>query len=231
MAGGLWDRIYLNLIEDGRYWYLLNGLKITLIVTFFAVILGILIGLLVAVVKVAAAGNRKLRPLEFLVNLYITVIRGTPVMVQLLIIYFIVFSAVDVSQVVVAIVAFGINSGAYVSETIRSGILAVNKGQTEAGRSLGFTAWQTYRYIVLPQALKNILPALGNEFIALLKETAVVGYIGLQDLTMGGDIIRSRTYDAFIPLLTVAIIYLLFVMILSAGLKRLERRLRRSDQR
>lgn len=231
MIGSFWDRIYLNLIEDGRYWYLLNGLKVTLIVTFFAVILGILIGLFVAVVKVAAAGNRKLRPLEFLVNLYITVIRGTPVMVQLLIIYFIVFASVNVSQVVVAIVAFGINSGAYVSETIRSGIMAVDRGQAEAGRSLGFTSWETYRYIVLPQALKNILPALGNEFIALLKETAVVGYIGLQDLTMGGDIIRSRTYDAFVPLLTVAAIYLLFVVILSAGLKRFERRLRRSDNR
>ena len=227
--GAFWDRIYMNLIEDGRYWYLLNGLKVTLIVTFFAVILGIVIGLVVSIIKVASANNRKLRPLAFIANLYITVIRGTPVMVQLLIIYFVVFASVDVSQVLVAIVAFGINSGAYVSETIRSGILAVDRGQSEAGRSLGFNSAQTYRYIVLPQALKNILPALGNEFIALLKETAVVGYIGLQDLTMGGDIIRSRTYDAFVPLLTVALIYLLFVMILSAGLKRLERRLRRSD--
>lgn len=231
LVAAFWDRIHVNLIEDGRYWYLLNGLKVTLIVTFFAVILGILIGLFVAIVKVAAANSRKLRPLEFLVNLYITIIRGTPVMVQLLIIYFVVFASVNVSQVLVAIVAFGINSGAYVSETIRSGIMAVDKGQTEAGRSLGFSSAETYRYIVLPQALKNILPALGNEFIALLKETAVVGYIGLQDLTMGGDIIRSRTYDAFVPLLTVAVIYLLFVMLLSAGLKRLERRLRRSDNR
>ncbi|HEX3026202.1 MAG TPA: amino acid ABC transporter permease [Clostridia bacterium] len=182
----LWHKIFINFIKDHRYLYLLNGLKVTLIVTFFAVILGIVIGLFVAIVKVAAANNRKLRPLEFIVNIYITVIRGTPVMVQLLIIYFVVFASANVSQVLVAIVAFGINSGAYVSETIRSGIMAVDIGQTEAGRSLGFNSAETYRYIVLPQALKNILPALGNEFIALLKETAVVGYIGLQDLTRYG---------------------------------------------
>jgi His/Glu/Gln/Arg/opine family amino acid ABC transporter permease subunit len=226
----LWDRISLNLIDSQRYLYLLDGLKVTLIVAFFAVLLGIAIGLLVAVVKVASAGNPRWRPLEVLANIYVTVIRGTPVMVQLLIIYFVVFASVDISKTVVAIVAFGVNSGAYVSEVIRAGILAVDKGQEEAGRSLGLTAAQTYRFIILPQALKNILPALGNEFIALLKETAVVGYIGLQDLTMGGDIIRSRTYDAFVPLLTVALIYLLIVMLLSQGLKRLERRLRRSDQ-
>lgn len=231
MGAALWDKIYTNLIKDGRFWYLLNGLEVTLIVTVCAVILGILIGLIVSIVKVAAVNNRKLRPLEFICNLYITIIRGTPVVVQLLIIYFIVFASVNVSQVLVAVIAFGINSGAYVSETIRSGIMAVDKGQTEAGRSLGLTSAQTYRYIILPQALKNILPALGNEFIALLKETAVVGYIGLQDLTMGGDIIRSRTFDPFVPLLTVAVVYLLFVMLLSAGLKKLERRLRRSDNR
>jgi polar amino acid transport system permease protein len=150
-------------------------------------------------------------------------------MVQLLIVYFVIFASVDVSKVVIAIIAFGLNSGAYVTEIIRAGILAVDKGQTEAGRSLGLTTRQTYRYIVLPQAIKNILPALGNEFISLLKETAVVGYIGLQDLTMGGDIIRSRTYDAFVPLITVALIYLLIVIGLSAALKKFERRLRRSD--
>ncbi|HEX3026921.1 MAG TPA: amino acid ABC transporter permease [Clostridia bacterium] len=231
IISSVWDRIGFNLIEKQRYLYLFNGLKITLIVTFFAVLLGIAIGLLTAVVKVAAADNKKLRPFEILVNIYITVIRGTPVMVQLLIIYFVVFASVDVSKVLIAIVAFGINSGAYVSEIIRAGILAVDKGQTEAGRSLGLSSSQTFRYIVMPQALKNILPALGNEFIALLKETAVVGYIGLQDLTMGGDIIRSRTYDAFVPLLTVAAVYLIIVMILTAGLKRLERRLRQSDIR
>lgn len=225
----LWARIAFNLIEKSRYIYLIDGLKITLIVTFFAALLGITLGMLVAIVKVAAMGNDKLKPLGFIANLYVTVIRGTPMMVQLLIIYFVVFGSVDISQVLVAIVAFGLNSGAYVSEIIRAGILAVDDGQAEAGRSLGLNASQTYRYIVLPQAIKNILPALGNEFISLLKETAVVGYIGLQDLTKGGDIIRSRTYDAFVPLLTVAAIYLLIVIGLSAGLKKLERRLHRSD--
>jgi His/Glu/Gln/Arg/opine family amino acid ABC transporter permease subunit len=225
----LWDRIVFNLVDKGRYMYLLNGLKITLIITFFAVLLGITIGTLTAIIKVAAQDNKKIRPLEVIADLYTTIIRGTPVMVQLLIVYFVIFASVDVSKVVIAIIAFGLNSGAYVTEIIRAGILAVDKGQTEAGRSLGLTTRQTYRYIVLPQAIKNILPALGNEFISLLKETAVVGYIGLQDLTMGGDIIRSRTYDAFVPLITVALIYLLIVIGLSAALKKFERRLRRSD--
>lgn len=225
----LWGHIVFNLIEKQRYLYLLDGLKVTLIVSFFAVILGITLGLIVAVIKVAAMNSKKLKLLEFIANLYVTIIRGTPMVVQLLIIYFVVFASTNVSQVLVAIVAFGLNSGAYVSEIIRAGILAVDVGQSEAGRSLGLTYSQTYRYIVLPQAIKNILPALGNEFISLLKETAVVGYIGLQDLTMGGDIIRSRTYDAFTPLLTVAAVYLLIVIGLSAALKKLERRLRRSD--
>ena len=224
-------RISLNLIEEKRYLYLFNGLKITLLVAVFAVLLGVVLGLITAVIKVAAKNNKKLRPLEIIANLYVTVIRGTPVMVQLLIIYFIVFASVDVSKVLVAIVTFGINSGAYVSEIIRAGILAVDKGQGEAGRSLGLSNTQTYRYIILPQAIKNILPALGNEFISLLKETAVVGYIGLQDLTMGGDVIRSRTYDAYVPLITVALIYLAIVMLISYGLKKLEGRLRRSDYR
>lgn len=225
----LWERIVFNLVEKQRYMYLVNGLKITLIITFFAVLLGISIGTLTAIIKVAAQENKKIRPLEFIADLYTTIIRGTPVMVQLLIVYFVIFASVDVSKVIIAIIAFGLNSGAYVTEIIRAGILAVDKGQTEAGRSLGLSQRQTYRYIVLPQAVKNILPALGNEFISLLKETAVVGYIGLQDLTMGGDIIRSRTYDAFVPLITVALVYLVIVIGLSAVLKKFERRLRRSD--
>ena len=225
----LWERIVFNLVEKQRYMYLINGLKVTLIITFFAVLLGITIGTLTAIIKVAAHENKKIRPLEFIADLYTTVIRGTPVMVQLLIVYFVIFASVDVSKVIIAIIAFGLNSGAYVTEIIRAGILAVEKGQTEAGRSLGLSQRQTYRYIVLPQAVKNILPALGNEFISLLKETAVVGYIGLQDLTMGGDIIRSRTFDAFVPLITVALIYLVIVIGLSAALKKFERRLRRSD--
>lgn len=225
------DRLSTNFITQNRYMYLLDGLKITIIVALIAVVIGIVLGLLTAVVKVLAESNKKFKPLAVIANIYVTVIRGTPVMVQLLIIYFVVFASVDISKVLVASIAFGLNSGAYVSEIIRAGILAVDKGQNEAGRSLGLSTGQTYRYIILPQALKNILPALGNEFISLLKETAVVGYIGLQDLTMGADIIRSRTYDAFVPLITAAIIYLAIVMLLSYGLKRLEWRLRRSDKR
>ena len=225
------DRFYLNFIAKSLYMYLVNGLETTLVVTFFAVLLGIAIGLIVALIKVAALQNRKIRPLEILADIYVTVIRGTPVVVQILIIYFVVFASVTVSQTLVAVVAFGINSGAYVSEIIRGGILSVDRGQMEAGRSLGLNPAQTYQKIILPQALKNILPALGNEFIALLKETAVVGYIAMQDLTRGGDIIRSQTYDAFTPLLCVAAIYLIIVMILQSFLKKFERWLRRSDYR
>ncbi|MFQ8689572.1 MAG: amino acid ABC transporter permease, partial [Blautia sp.] len=162
-------------------------------------------------------------------NIYITVIRGTPVVVQLLIIYFVVFASMDVSKVFVAVMAFGMNSGAYVAEIFRSGIMSIDEGQFEAGRSLGFNYAQTMLYIIMPQAFKNVLPALGNEFIVLLKETSVAGYIALQDLTKGGDIIRSRTYDAFMPLIAVALIYLVMVMIFSKLVTLLERRLRNSD--
>lgn len=228
----LWDSISFNLIEKQRYMYLLDGLKITLVVTFFAAILGVAVGLLCAIAKVAASENKKLRPLGFLADLYTTVIRGTPMYVQVLIAYFIIFAGVqNVPRPVIAVVAFGLNSGAYVTEIIRAGILAVDRGQTEAGRSLGLTSGQTYRFIVLPQAIKNILPALGNEFISLLKETAVVGAIGLQDLTNGALIIQSRTYDAFVPLLTAAAVYLVIVIGLTELLKILERRLRRGDYR
>ena len=167
--------------------------------------------------------------LNLICQIYITVIRGTPVVVQLLIIYFVIFASVDVSKTIVAILAFGMNSSAYVAEIFRSGIMAVDNGQFEAGRSLGFNYRQTMIYIIMPQAFKNVLPALGNEFIVLLKETSVAGYIALQDLTKGGDIIRSRTYDAFMPLMAVAIIYLVMVMIFSKLVSMLERRLRNSD--
>ena len=162
--------------------------------------------------------------------MYLTVIRGTPSVLQLLIIYFVVFGSVNISKVLVAIIAFGINSGAYVAEVIRSGIMSIDKGQTEAGRSLGFTYAQTMIYIILPQALKNVLPALGNEVIVLLKETSICGYIALQDLTKGGDIIRSRTYDAFMPLIAVAFIYLIMVMLLQRLVAGLERRLNSSER-
>ncbi|MBQ1351417.1 MAG: amino acid ABC transporter permease, partial [Oscillospiraceae bacterium] len=158
-----------------------------------------------------------------------TVIRGTPVVVQLLIMYFVIFASVKIDKSLVAIIAFGINSGAYVAEIVRSGIMSIDKGQMEAGRSLGFNYVQTMRHIILPQAVKNVIPALGNEFIVLLKETSICGYIALQDLTKGGDIIRGRTFDAFMPLIAVALIYLIMVMILSKLVTTLERRLRSSD--
>ena len=156
-------------------------------------------------------------------------IRGTPVVVQLLIIYFGIFASVNISKMIVAVIAFGINSGAYVAEIVRSGIMSIDKGQFEAGRSLGFNYVQTMVYIIIPQAFKNVLPALGNELIVLLKETSVSGYIAMEDLTKGGDIIRSRTYDAMMPLLAVALIYLIIVMLLEFAVGKLERRLRNSD--
>ena len=213
-----------NFIDDNRWRYITDGLKITLLVTVFAVLIGVVLGFLIAIDKTG-----KLKILNAICKVYLTVIRGTPVVVQLMIIYFIIFGSVDISKVVVAIVAFGINSGAYVAEIFRSGIMSIDNGQFEAGRSLGFNYAQTMMYIVMPQAFKNVLPTLCNEFISLLKETSVSGYIALQDLTKGGDIIRSRTYDAFMPLIAVALIYLAMVMIFTKLVSLLERRLRNSD--
>ncbi|KAI4440644.1 MAG: amino acid ABC transporter permease [Ruminococcus sp.] len=223
------ERFYDNFIKDDRWNYIWEGLTVTLRVTLFAVILGIVIGFLIAVVRSTYDKTGKMKVLNFVCSVYLTVIRGTPVVVQLLIIYFVIFGTVDISKILVAIMAFGINSGAYVAEIFRSGIMSIDNGQFEAGRSLGFNYSQTMRYIIMPQAFKNVLPALGNEFIVLLKETSVSGYIALQDLTKGGDIIRSRTYDAFMPLLAVALIYLVMVMIFTRLVNMLERRLRNSD--
>ncbi|MFZ5986972.1 MAG: amino acid ABC transporter permease [Bacillota bacterium] len=227
------DSFYLNFIKDDRYLYILNGLKNTLLITVFSLVVGVLIGLTIAIIKTLAAQKKGigLGILDRLADLYLTVIRGTPVVLQLMIVYFIIFASVDVSKLLVAIIAFGVNSGAYVAEIIRAGIMAIDKGQMEAGRSLGLTYTQTMRYIILPQAIRNILPALGNESIALLKETAVAGYIAIEDLTKGGDIIRSRTYDAFMPLVAVALVYLVIVVLMTKGLKWLERRLRQSEHR
>ena len=218
-----------NFIDDNRWRYITDGLKITLLVTVFAVLIGVVLGFLIALVRTTHDKTGKLKILNAICKVYLTVIRGTPVVVQLMIIYFIIFGSVDISKVVVAIVAFGINSGAYVAEIFRSGIMSIDNGQFEAGRSLGFNYAQTMMYIVMPQAFKNVLPTLCNEFISLLKETSVSGYIALQDLTKGGDIIRSRTYDAFMPLIAVALIYLAMVMIFTKLVSLLERRLRNSD--
>lgn len=219
----------INFIKDRRYLYLWKGLLITLKITFFATIMGIVIGYAIAVIRSTADQTGKFKIANMFCKLYLTVIRGTPVVVQLLIIYFVIFGSVDINKELVAIIAFGINSGAYVAEIIRGGIMAIDRGQMEAARSLGLSYRQGMQEIIMPQAFKNVLPALGNEFIVLLKETSVSGYIALQDLTKGGDIIRSQTYDAFFPLIAVALIYLMLVILLSNLLTRLERRLKRNE--
>ncbi len=223
------QEFYLNFIKENRWKYIVDGLKTTLLVTLGALILGLVIGFLVAIVRSTYEKTKKLKILNFICNIYITVIRGTPVVVQLLIIYYVVFGSVKIDKVLVAVLAFGLNSGAYVAEIVRSGIMSIDSGQLEAGRSLGFNYVQTMRYIIMPQAFKNVLPALGNEFIVLLKETSVAGYIALQDLTKGGDIIRSRTYS-YMPLIAIALIYLTMVLIFTKLLAILERRLRNSER-
>lgn len=226
----LMDRIHSTFIEDDRWKYLTNGLKTTLIITFFAVLLGMLLGFLIAIIRATHDKTGKMKIPNFIAKIYLTVIRGTPVMVQLLIIYYVIFAQVVIDKTVVGILAFGLNSAAYVAEIFRSGIMSIDNGQFEAGASLGLNYRKTMIYIIMPQAFKNVLPALGNECIVLLKETSVAGYIALEDLTKGGDIIRSTTYEAFLPLIAVALIYLVIVMFLTMLVARLERRLAKSDR-
>lgn len=223
------DSFYRNIIAEDRWKYLVNGLGVTLEVTFFAVILGIILGFVVAIIRSTYEKTHKLKILNGICQVYLTVFRGTPVVVQLMIMYYIIFASLK-SKVVIAVLAFGINSGAYVAEIIRGGIQSIDEGQFEGGRSLGFNYVQTMVYIILPQVFKNVLPSLANEFIVLLKETSVSGYIAMQDLTKGGDIIRSQTYSAYVPLFAVAIIYLAMVMLFSYLVKLLERRLRNSER-
>lgn len=240
MFADIADSFRKTFIVDDRWLQLVKGLGVTLEISFFAVLLGIVLGFVIAIVrssydkllggrKCRTAGDYILKAVNSLCNIYITVIRGTPVVIQLMIMYYIVFSS-SRNGTFAAILSFGINSGAYVAEIVRSGIMSIDQGQLEAGRSLGFNYPKTMLYIIIPQAFKNVLPALGNEFIVLLKETSVAGYVALKDLTYVGNLIRSRTYEAFFPLVTVAIIYLVIVMILSYGLKLLERRLRNSER-
>lgn len=223
------DALYQNLIEKDRWMYILNGLGTTLQITFFAVVIGIVLGFVVAIIRSTYEKTHKLKFLNAICQVYLTVIRGTPVMVQLLIMYYVIFVSLT-SKILVASLAFGINSGAYVAEIIRGGIQSIDEGQFEGGRSLGFNYTQTMIYIILPQVLKNVLPSLANEFIVLLKETSVSGYIAIQDLTKGGDIIRSRTFEAFLPLIGVAVIYLVMVMFFTWLVGILERRLRNSER-
>lgn len=218
------EKFHQNFIEDNRYMYLLKGLVNTIVITIFALLIGIVFGSLLAIVRTTHDRNGGLNILNALAKVYLTVIRGTPTMVQLLIIYYVVFASTNVSKVFVAIIAFGLNSAAYVAEVVRSGIMSVDPGQFEAGRSLGLPYGKTMRLIIIPQAYKNILPALGNEMITLLKETSISGYIGLVDLTKGSDIIRSVTYEAMMPLGMVALIYLCLVLVLTMLVNKLERR-------
>lgn len=224
------DKFYMDFIVDDRWRYMVTGLQTTLQVTFFAAILGIVLGILVASIRFTHDTTGKLKFFNFLCRVYLTVIRGTPVVVQLLIIVFLILGPMGLSGTLCAILGFGINSGAYVAEIARGGIMSVDRGQMEAGRSLGFNYLQTMLLIVLPQAFKIVLPSLANEFIVLLKETSVIGYVAGMDLTKAGTIIQGRTYDAFFPLITVAIVYLVMVMVLEKLVSILERRLRQSER-
>lgn len=224
------DIFYLNFIEDDRWRYLFDGLWVTLAITLGAAVIGIIIGFLVAAIRTSYDKTGKLKVLNAICKFYLTITRGTPMLVQLLIIYFVILAPLQLNSVVVAIVAFGINSGAYVAEIVRSGIMSIDSGQFEASRSLGMTYGQTMINVILPQAFKNILPALLNEIIALLKETSIAGYIAIQDLTKGGYIILGRTFSAFMPLIAVALIYLILVLGMTKFTSVIERRLRASDR-
>ena len=235
------EQFILNFIEDSRWKYLLGGLGNTLLIAFFAVLMGVAIGIVVAMIRSTYDKNREtlerrkgfgyyiFTVVNAICKIYLTVVRGTPVVVQLLIAYFLIFQS-STNGVMVASIAFGINSGAYVAEILRGGIMSIDNGQFEAGRSLGFNNVQTMTYIIIPQVFKTVLPTLLNEFIALLKETSIAGYVGIKDLTKAGDIIRGRTFSAFMPLLAVAAVYLLLVMFLTFIVSRLERRLRKNER-
>lgn len=229
----------LNFVEKQRWEFITSGLKNTLLITFLSLVLGVLLGVIVAIVRASydktAQEMRKgikkalFSALNGICKIYLTVIRGTPVVVQLMIMYYIIFAS-SRNSLLVAVIAFGINSGAYVAEIVRSGIMSIDEGQFEAGRSLGFNYSKTMIYIIIPQAFKNILPALANEFIVLLKETSVAGYVTIRDLTMGGNIIRAATYSPFLPLIAVAVIYLVLVMFFTKLVSILERRLRKNER-
>ncbi len=228
------DKVKSTFIDKGRWKYIPRGLANTLIITVFAGVVGVFLGFILAIVRVSYDRNDErniaVKILNAIAKIYLTVFRGTPVMVQLLIMYYVVFSGVNINPIIVAVIAFGLNSAAYVAEAVRAGIISIPIGQFEAGRSLGFTFTKTMLYIIMPQAIKNSLPAMCNEFIALLKESSIVGYIGLMDLTKAGDIIRSNTYEALIPLCTVALVYLVIVMILTKAVGMLERRLKKDER-
>lgn len=220
------EHFYLNFIKADRYLIMLTGLGNTLLISVFAILVGVALGALTFFLRRSRFGL--LRGIGYL---YVDVIRATPMVTQLLIIYFVIFGSVHISPIIVAILAFGFNSGAYVSEILRAGFQSIDRGQMEAGRSLGLNSRQTMVHIIAPQAIKNTLPTLCNEFIVLIKETAVAGYITIQDLTRGADMIRGQTYEAFLPLIVAAVVYYIIIKFLTLAVARLERRLRASDHR
>ena len=224
------ERFIAAFITGDRWKQYLAGLGITLEVAIFAGLLGIIIGTVVALMKLSTTEDGRPTILNYIATVYVDIIRGTPSVLQLLIMWFIIMASSN-NGILVASLSFGINSGAYVSEIVRGGILAVDKGQMEAGRSLGLSKAATMRYIILPQAIKNVIPPLGNEFITLIKETAIVGYVSLADLTRVANQVASRTYDAFMPLIGAAVIYFVIIKLLTILLGRLERRMRKSDKR
>ena len=225
------EQFQFNFLDDNRWQFILSGLKNTIIITFFAVLLGIFLGFVIAIVRSTHDKTGKLKILNVICRVYLTVIRGTPTMVQLLIVFYVIFATIDPGKIVVAIIAFGMNSAAYVAEIVRSGIMSIDQGQFEAGRSLGLNYTQTMIKIILPQAVKNILPALGNEFITLLKDTSLITVIGGKELTYAAKAIIAKTYQGLFPLFGIALMYLLLVMLFSKLLSVLERRLRQSDRR
>ena len=224
------DSFYENFIVDDRWKYLTDGLKNTLLITILAILIGIILGFIVAIIRATHDKTGKMKILNFFAKIYLTIIRGTPVVVQLMIIYFVIFGSVNINKVFVAVLAFGLNSGAYVAEIVRSGIMSIDNGQFEAGSSLGLSYRQTMTSIILPQAFKNVLPALANEFITLLKESSVAFHICVGDLTKGGITIRSITYSNFMPLIAVALIYLVVVLGLTYLVSLLEKRLQKGDR-
>ena len=226
----LFDKLHRTFIEKNGLEQILEGLGNTLIITAGALVIGVVIGVIIAIAKYFSEDVPALKPISWLCDIYVTVIRGIPVTVLLIISFFVVMSSVQ-NGIIPAIITFGINSGAYMAEIIRSGINAVDKGQMEAGRSLGLTKLQTMRRIILPQAIRYILPAIGNEFIALLKETSVAGYVAVEDLTRKGNIVSNNTFDVVYPRLLVAVIYLVIVVLLTQILTFVERRLAKSDKR
>lgn len=229
LLNGIYDDFYKTVIFDERYKLILEGLKNTILIAIGALIVGILLGSIISIVKYTNKERGKFKLLSKIFDIYVNIIRGTPSALQLMIMYYVIFKTSTIDSVIVGIIAFGINSSAYVAEILRSGFDSIDDGQVEAGLSLGLNFRQVLKYIIIPQAIKVSLPSMGNEFVTLIKETAIAGYIGIEDLTKASDIIASRTYDYFFPLVLVALIYLVLTSVISKLLKKMERKLNVND--